>query len=45
MWYFYIAILGIIAYLTNEQRDADNWDALRIHYKELRELKEKNYDN
>ena len=34
MWYFYIAVLGIIVYLTSEQRDSDNWDNLRRHYKE-----------
>ena len=40
MWYFYIAVLGFIAYLVSEQIDENNWNDLRRHYKELREKKE-----
>lgn len=40
MWFFYMGVIVFLAYLTGEQRDADNWLALRRHYKELRELEE-----
>jgi len=41
MWFFYMGVLSVIAYISSEQRDADNWDTLRRHYKELREQEEK----
>lgn len=42
MTYFYIVVLILIFYFTNDQVDSNNWDNLRDYYRRKRNEMKKN---